>query len=75
MKQQTKLPSAYIEEIAADEPERLFAWIPKSSNGANEWIRMSYAGLAEAASRMAWWLESVLGREKKNLNILYMGYV
>lgn len=75
MKQHSKLLSAFVEEIAADEPERLFAWIPNSANGEAEWIRMTYAGLAEATNRMAWWLEGALGREQKNANVLYMGYV
>jgi hypothetical protein len=66
-----KTLSSFVDDIADDEPERLFAWIPDPAT-ADCWKKMTYMDLAAASNVMAWWLDEVLGTTARTF--MYMGY-
>jgi hypothetical protein len=67
-----KTLSSFVDDIADDEPDRLFAWIPDPAM-AECWRRVTYIDLAAASKVMAWWLDEVLGTTTRTF--MYMGYV
>jgi acyl-coenzyme A synthetase/AMP-(fatty) acid ligase len=67
-----KTLSSFVDDIADDEPDRLFAWIPDLAS-TECWKRMTYNDLAAASNAMAWWLDEVLGTATRTF--MYMGYV
>jgi len=69
----TKTVAAYVEDIAVNEPQRLFAWIPSSTDIDQDWIRISYSQLIDMTNKLAWWIESKVNSLNTNLSIIYMG--
>ena len=70
---QTKTVAAYVEDIAVNEPQKLFAWIPSSADIDQDWIRISYSQILDMTNRLAWWIESKVHSMNESLSILYMG--
>lgn len=57
-----RLLTAIIDDVAKNNPKQCFMSIPRSS-GLSEGLRdISYAEMARAIDRCAWWLEEKLGK-------------
>ncbi|KAL9078027.1 MAG: hypothetical protein Q9157_003058 [Trypethelium eluteriae] len=57
-----RLLTAIIDSLARSDPQRCFMSIPATDN-INDGLRdVSYATLARAIDRCAWWMESLLGK-------------
>lgn len=68
-----RLLPALVDEIAATDPERTFASIPKSSDIGDGFLDVSYCKFARAVNRCAWWLTKELGEHVEPKIVLYMG--
>lgn len=63
-----------VDERARTGYERPFALYPRSKVPGQGFKSVSYAQLANAVNRAAWWLEvSITGDEEKNRPVAYMG--
>ena len=51
-----------IEQLAAEEPSKIWASIPRSDDLADGFRNITYREFANAIDRAAWWLETVIGR-------------
>lgn len=68
-----RLLPALVDEIAANEPGRIFASVPETVDIADGFTDISYHGFARAVNRCAYWLVHELGECTKQKTILYMG--
>jgi hypothetical protein len=50
-----------IDKIAAETPDRIWAFIPKSNNLSDGYRDVSFATFANAINRLSWFLKSNLG--------------
>ena len=55
------LPMA-IDQFAAEEPNKVWASIPRSDELADGFRDITYREFADAIDRAAWWLETVVGK-------------
>ena len=62
-----------IDEIAVNSPDRIWAAIPKSTTLSDGYRDISFAAFANAINRLAWFLESKLGRSKSFEAVAYIG--
>lgn len=76
-KQQQHTVPDYIDEAARSSPDNTWAIVPRSPVGLDKgWHHFSYADLARAVDRLAWWIEKNVGLAKnQGQTIGYMGYV
>ena len=57
-----RLMTTIIDELSESDPQRCFMSIPRSSD-LNDGLRdVSYATIARAIDRCAWWMENLLGK-------------
>ncbi|KAI9836987.1 MAG: hypothetical protein M1819_000636 [Sarea resinae] len=69
-----RLVPRVVDEVATQHPHRAYASIPKSSNLQDGYRDISYAVFANAINRVAWWLDSTLGKGTSGLpTITYLG--
>jgi acyl-CoA synthetase (AMP-forming)/AMP-acid ligase II len=54
---------AIIDYRAQITPDRIFCYLPNGSELQNGFHRFTYASLARAVDRMAWWLDETLESE------------
>ena len=57
-----RLMTAIIDDVSKSDPQRCFMSIPRSSDLKDGLRDISYAVIARAIDRCAWWMESLLGR-------------
>ena len=66
------LPS-WIDEVARKEPERVWASMPRASDPKDGFRDVEYSRLASAVDKIAWWVESIIGRSSDFETVAYMG--
>ena len=57
-----RLMTAIIDELAISDPSRCFMSIPRTAKLEDGFRDISYASIARAIHRCAWWMESLLGK-------------
>ena len=62
-----------IDEIAAKTPERVWGSIPRSANLSDGYRDISYVTFANAINRLAWFLQSKLGKSSMFETVAYIG--
>lgn len=62
-----------IDEIAAQDPERPWVSVAKTDNLQDGFQDLSYRRFANAINRMAWWLESSIGKGQNHETLAYIG--
>jgi acyl-CoA synthetase (AMP-forming)/AMP-acid ligase II len=69
-----RLVPVAVDDFAAEQPDKIFAYFPKSSNVKDGFINVTYSALARAIDRTAWWLEERLGGRSTTFETLaYIG--
>ena len=66
------LPSL-IDEIAAGEPDKPWVSLPKTQSLEDGFRDLSYQCLANAINRLAWWLETTMGKSQDHETLAYLG--
>lgn len=51
-----------IDDIAREEPSRVWAMLPSRQRGQDEYQSITYSILANAINRMCWFMEDTLGK-------------
>ncbi|MCJ1438984.1 hypothetical protein MMC27_008374 [Xylographa pallens] len=62
-----------IDKIAKEDPERVFASIPLSSNAQDGFRELTFSTFAQSINRCAWWIENNLGKGRQFETISYIG--
>ncbi|MCJ1347965.1 hypothetical protein MMC31_006195 [Peltigera leucophlebia] len=58
-----RLIVSLIDQCAADEPEKLYASVPRNEEDLSQGFKdITYAQLANAINHASWWLDSALGK-------------
>lgn len=58
-----RLIVSLIDQYAADEPEKIYALVPRHEEDLSQGFKdITYAQLANAINHASWWLESTLGK-------------
>lgn len=57
-----RLLPVVIDDIAHDDPDRLWALLPSREGGQDDYQSITYAILANAINRMSWFMEGKLGK-------------
>lgn len=70
-----RLIVSLIDQYAADEPEKLYASVPRNEEDLSQGFKdITYAQLANAINNASWWLESTLGKSNGNFETFaYVG--
>ena len=68
-----RLLPAVVDEIAAIDPDRVFASIPETSNIIDGFKDISYRDYARAVNSCAWWLKRELGEQPEPQVLFYLG--
>ena len=69
---QRPLPSL-MDKIAEEDPERVFASIPLSSDPQDGFRELTFSTFARSINRCAWWTEQSLGKAQQCETISYIG--
>lgn len=67
-----RLPPALLDEIAAEDPERVLYSIARTENMRDGFRDINYKTVANAVNRCAHWLRQTLGTEKSRV-FCYLG--
>ena len=62
-----------LDQLARETPNHVFAAIPKSADFADGLEDITVSTLARAVDRIAWWLESIIGKTTEFETIAYLG--
>lgn len=65
--------TAVLDEVAVNDPNRVFVSIPKSNDMSEGFQDISYAIFSLAVNKCAWYLREKLGENYNPKTILYMG--
>jgi acyl-coenzyme A synthetase/AMP-(fatty) acid ligase len=68
-----RLMPVVLDEVAMQDPERVFVSVPKSSDLSEGYTDINYSTFAKAVNKCAWWLREQLGENSIPKTILYMG--
>lgn len=68
-----RLVTVTIDELATDQPSRVFASVPRSSNPKDGFRDITFLDLSRAINRAAWWIEDTFGKSESFETIAYMG--
>lgn len=70
-----RLIVSLIDQYAADEPEKLYASVPRNEEDLSQGFKdITYSQLANAINHASWWLESTLGKSYGNFETFaYVG--
>lgn len=69
----SRLIPQIIDEIAREDPGRIFAAYPRSKNLADGFVNVSYHSLANAINRACWWLFDAMGHADTPETFAYFG--
>lgn len=61
-----------VDIAAQNEPDRVFAVIPRGSELSDGFQNLTMKELARAVDCMAWWIESTIGQGKPRETLAYM---
>ena len=64
---------AVLDEIAANEPTRIFVSVPRSSDILEGFRDIEYGTCAKAVDKFALWLREQVGQESEPKTIMYFG--
>lgn len=67
------LISNQLDNLARSDPEHVFASLPQSATFADGLYDITFRTLAQAVNRIAWWLDSTLGKSTNFETIAYIG--
>ncbi|KAJ5157506.1 acetyl-CoA synthetase-like protein [Penicillium canariense] len=68
-----RLLTKTVDYVAAHEPEKLFAVIPRGSEVCDGFQRLSVRDLARAVNSLSWWIEDTIGKGNSRETLTYMG--
>lgn len=70
---QRLLPN-WIDHLAKNTPDKIWASMPWSSNLEDGFRDLQYRHLAGAIDKVAWWIESKIGRSSNFETVAFIGY-
>lgn len=62
-----------LDNLARSDPDHVFASLPRSATFADGLYDITFRTFARAVNRVAWWLESTLGKSTTFETIAYIG--
>ncbi|RAL07159.1 thioester reductase domain-containing protein [Aspergillus homomorphus CBS 101889] len=68
-----RLMPAVLDEVAENDPQRVFVSVPKSANLADGFQDITYGTFARVVNKCAWWIREQLGEDSIPKTMLYMG--
>ena len=68
-----RLLPTWIDKVCREEPDRVWASMPRTTNPADGFRDLKYCHLVAAIDATAWWIESVVGRSSQFETVAYMG--
>ena len=68
-----KLLPTLIDEVGCEEPDKIWASVPQSSNLKDSFRDLTYRQLVAAIDSTAWWIESSIGRSSTFETVAYLG--
>lgn len=68
-----RLMPTVLDEVAENDPQRVFVSVPKSANLADGFEDITFNTFAKAVNKCAWWIREQLGEKSMPKTMLYMG--
>ena len=68
-----RLLPVLIDDIAASDPERVFASIPLTTEPSAGFRDVNFADLSKAIDRCSWWVKEQVGRSTSFETVAYIG--
>lgn len=68
-----RIISSLIDDYARETPHRCFCSLPRTTRVEDGFRDITYAILANAINRMAWWIQEKLGRNEEHETLAYVG--
>jgi hypothetical protein len=69
----SRLMPMVVDEMAMNEPDAVFAYVPLTGNVSDGYKAISFLDLATAVDRVAWWIHETLGPSKTFETLAYLG--